>query len=747
MDNGDSALLSKIFDAPLSDADAAAIHAALQNGADPALAGQISASLQRFSVLVEVNKTVAQSLSLDHMLPRLMAVIAKVLHAERATLFLHDDQTKELFSRVIEGGGVNEIRIPDDFGIAGAVYHSGEPLCIADAYAYPRFSADVDRRTGYHTRNILSVPIRNRDGRVFGITQVLNKSNGGFGASDTTLLGALVTQAAAALEHAQSVEELEKAHRDEVTLLEISSVVAGDLDLDSLLSKIVEASTHLISAERSTLFLHDADTGELWARVAEGVDRKEIRIPSYGGLAGTAFTTGETLNIAEAYADHRFNPEFDHRTGFKTRSILCMPLLDRLSEPIGVMQVLNKVGGPFTALDETRLRAFCAQAAVALENAKLFHDVLELKNYNESILRSLSNGVVTLDGKLMITKVNDAGIRILGHDEDELVRRLAQQIFGNTNSWILASLDYVAHTGASDYHSDADLYRNGIAMSVNLTVAPLINPDGKPMGYMLVFEDLTREKRMRITMSRYLAKEVVDKVLESGEDAYLASSQQATVLFSDIRQFAAMTESLGAGATVKMLNEYFDEMVNVVLQNGGVLDKYIGDALMAVFGAPLVGQRDADNAVAAAIEMVRALKQFNENRVAHGDQPINVGVGISSGEVVAGSIGSSKRMDYTVIGDSVNLAARLEGANKFFGTSILVSGETLAQMKTALAWREIDLIRINGTNKLISTFEPLEYYPPAIGAALRRSRGAYQRGSASIASAPGPRPCPISSRC
>ena len=122
MDNGDSALLSKIFDAPLSDADAAAIHAALQNGADPALAGQISASLQRFSVLVEVNKTVAQSLSLDHMLPRLMAVIAKVLHAERATLFLHDDQTKELFSRVIEGGGVNEIRIPDDFGIAGAVY-------------------------------------------------------------------------------------------------------------------------------------------------------------------------------------------------------------------------------------------------------------------------------------------------------------------------------------------------------------------------------------------------------------------------------------------------------------------------------------------------------------------------------------------------------------------------------------------------------------------------------------------------
>ena len=156
--------------------------------------------------------------------------------------------------------------------------------------------------------------------------------------------------------------------------------------------------------------------------------------------------------------------------------------------------------------------------------------------------------------------------------------------------------------------------------------------------------------------------------------------------------------------------------------------KYIGDALMAVFGAPLVGQRDADNAVAAAIEMVRTLKRFNENRRAHGDEPLDISVGISTGEVIAGSIGSTKRMDYTVIGDSVNLAARLEGANKFFGTSILVSGETLAQMKSALAWREIDLIRVTSTAKLVSVFEPLEYYPHAVGAALKRSRGAYQRG-------------------
>ncbi len=491
----------------------------------------------------------------------------------------------------------------------------------------------------------------------------------------------------------------------------------------------MQATTKLTAAERSTLFIHDPETGELWSRVAQGTKIEEIRLPSYGGLAGTAFTTGETLNIVDAYADPRFNPEFDRQTGFKTRSILCMPLANRLGQPIGVMQVLNKVGGPFTALDETRLKAFSAQAAVALENAKLFQDVLQLKNYNEGILKSLSNGVATVDLKFVVTKINEAALRILGHLEEELVGRPVTQVFGNANNWIVKSLDYVSKTGANDFHADADFLReDGSMVSVNLTVAPLVDIDGNLIGFLLVFEDLTREKRMRLTMSRYLAKEVVDKLLESDEDAFLATSQQATVLFSDIRHFATITESLGADETVNMLNAYFTEMVDVVLRHGGILDKYIGDAIMAVFGAPLVVPRDADNAVAAAIEMIRALDRFNRQRTSQGLDPIEVGIGISTGEVVAGSIGTTKRMDYTVIGESVNLAARLEGANKHYGTSVLVSDATISQLKSALTWREIDLMRLAGTNKPISVFEPLDCYPEAVRANLNRVRGAYQKG-------------------
>ncbi len=722
-------VLGKIFEVPFQDSDVTAISTTLTEGSDPQVVAQVAELLRRFSVLIEVNKTVSKSISLDEMLPHLIEVIAEVLHADRATLFLHDDRSRELFSRVVQGGDVNEIRIRDDSGVAGAVFTTGHTLNIPDAYADSRFSPETDKQTGYRTRNILCVPIRNRDGAVIGIAEVLNKTNGGFTDADATLLDAITTQAAAALEHARFVEELETAHRDEVVLLEVGGAVSGDLDLDSLLEKIMQATTMLTAAERSTLFIHDPETGELWSRVAQGGERKEIRLPSYGGLAGAAFTSGETLNIVDAYADARFNPEFDRQTGFKTRSILCMPLADRLGQPIGVMQVLNKAGGPFTVLDETRLKAFSAQAAVALENAKLFQDVLQLKNYNEGILKSLSNGVVTVDSKFVVTKINEAALRILGHLEEDLVGRPVAQVFDNANKWIIKSLDYVSKTGANDYHADADLMReDGSMISVNLTVAPLLDIDANPIGFLLVFEDLTREKRIRVTMSRYLAKEVVDKLLESDEDAFLASSQQATVLFSDIRHFARITETLGADETVHMLNTYFTEMVDVVLRHGGILDKYIGDAIMAVFGAPLVVPRDADNAVAASIEMVRALERFNQQRTSCGLEPIEVGIGISTGEVVAGSIGTTKRMDYTVIGESVNLAARLEGANKHYGTSVLVSDTTISQMKSALSWREIDLMRVTGTNKLVSVFEPLDCYPEAVRANLNRVRGAYQKG-------------------
>jgi len=160
-------------------------------GGDPSLASRLLDRIQRLSVLTEVADTVTQHLSLDHQLPRLIELITDALDAERATLFLHDREPDELFSRVLRGEGVTEIRIPADAGIAGAVFRNGAAEIIADAYLDPRFNQEIDRRTGYHTRNMLCVPLRNHDDVLIGVTQILNKRPGDFSADDLALAEAI----------------------------------------------------------------------------------------------------------------------------------------------------------------------------------------------------------------------------------------------------------------------------------------------------------------------------------------------------------------------------------------------------------------------------------------------------------------------------------------------------------------------------------------------------------------------------
>ncbi len=484
----------------------------MQTGGTPG-AEQLIDEVRRLRVLAEVADTVTQRLSLDHQLPRLIDLIAEAFDADRAAMFLCDRDASELFSRVLRGEGVTEIRIPANTGIAGAVFTAGVAEIIPDVYQDTRFNPEIDRRTGYRTRNILCVPLCNRDAQVIGVTEVLNKRSGDFSGSDLVFAEAINRQAANALEQALLVERLERAQREEIELLTIAEAISTELHLDVLFTRIMAAATQLLSAERSTLFLYDAAKDELWSQVAEGTGQTEIRIPAHAGIAGAAFTAGEVLVVPDAYADSRFNRTVDRESGYRTRNILAVPIIDKSGERLGVVQVLNKHGGGFTSIDLRRAKAFCAQIAIAVQNAQLFSDVLALKNYNESILKSLSNGVITLDHDLTVVKINEAAERILGMTGEKVLNRPASQVFGNRNAWVTRSLDYVASMGASDYHADTDFeLRDGSSAAVNLTAAPLFETEGKPIGCMLVLEDITREKRVRNTMARYVAKEVVDKL-------------------------------------------------------------------------------------------------------------------------------------------------------------------------------------------------------------------------------------------
>ena len=498
--------------------------------------------------------------------------------------------------------------------------------------------------------------------------------------------------------------------KSETKMMEVTSAMTAEIQLLPLLQKVMETVTEILDADRSTLFLYDMKTDELWSQVAEGLQVKEIRFPSNVGIAGSVFTSGEIINIQDAYQDERFNKAVDKKTGYRTKSILCMQLRNKANKPIGVVQVLNKTEGPFTEMDEKRLRAFSANAAIAIENSQLFDTVSKMKNYNEAMLESMRHGIITTDEDMVVVKANAAARALLGLEDDFIGMRITD-FFTDKNQWISDSVIQVTKSQIPDEALDALLQVGRKQwVSINFSVQPLHNEQNEDLGCLMIFEDITMNKRLRSTMARFLTKELTDRLLEEGEHTLGGTLQMATILFSDIRKFTDFSERNGPQETVSMLNQYFTVMYEQITKNKGILDKYIGDAIMSVFGVPFPHSRDADNAVQTAIDMMKALGVFNQQRVRDGFEPIKIGIGINTGEVVSGNIGSDKRMDYTVIGDGVNLAARLEGITKVYKASILISESTKKALQGKYLLRELDLIRVKGKEKPVAIFEVVDAY-------------------------------------
>ena len=213
------------------------------------------------------------------------------------------------------------------------------------------------------------------------------------------------------------------------------------------------------------------------------------------------------------------------------------------------------------------------------------------------------------------------------------------------------------------------------------------------------------EKRfIKGIFGRYATEEVVEDALRRGLKLG-GEERDVTIFFCDIRDFTGLAEKLRPNEVVDLLNDYFAEMVSIISKNGGTLNKFVGDGILAIFGAPVSYGNDAERAVRTALEMLERLEEFNRKQAEKGGVELRIGVGINTGRAVVGNVGSTERMEYTAIGDAVNLASRLDELNKELGTSILISHDTYQQIEGIIHAKELQQMRVKGREERVRVYK------------------------------------------
>jgi len=727
---------------------------------------KLSVVNQTLSLLDSMHDSQGFYAILDEMLRSITAKTGELLGADKTTIFLKDEDRNELWSIVAENqdGGSLEIRIPADHGsIAAEVATTKQVVNIPyDFFDDPRSSGGKEqyKRTGYRTYTMLALPLLNEQEELVAVVQLLNKLKtthdlnapleeridlNGFTREDERVFEEFAPSIRLSLESSRSLQRATQRQRAAQALTAATnSLSKSSLDLEETLKKVMDEAKQLMNADRSTLWLIDHDRNDLWTKLPIGGTLKEIRIPiTMNSFAGKVVLTGEPVNIGfDLYKNpnSETSKQTDQTTKYRTCSMLCMPVFNADGELIGVTQLVNKQKpgefppynpaqwpeapecwrASFNRTDQEFMEVFNIQAGVALQNAKLFATVKQQEQMQRDILRSLSDGVISTDKEGRIIAVNESAKELLGLDgttgiEGELITNVIEiegkekQEGNKFAQWFNNALAAKDLRSRQQYYPDQTLLAKGTEKqrSVNLSLNTIADASdhSKVRGALVVMEDISDEKRLKSTMYRYMTQELAEELLKLDDAKLGGDRKEVSILFSDIRSYTALTESLEAEEVVGMLNEYFESMVEAIFKYKGTLDKYIGDAIMAVFGSPLPLKDHAWRAVQTAIEMRHRLEDFNARRVACNKVPIRIGMGINSDSVISGNIGSSKRMEFTAIGDGVNLGSRLEGASKQYGCDIVISEHTYKPCADLVYVRELDKIRVKGKTQPVAIYE------------------------------------------
>jgi len=511
---------------------------------------------------------------------------------------------------------------------------------------------------------------------------------------------------------AGKVKQQEDELNDLRALADIGRIVNSSLDLQNVLRIVMDTIVRLTDAERGFLMLRD-ENDKFTIRVARNWEQESIQESDFAisrTIINRVTEEGQPIVTTNAQEDPRFGGQ-ESIIAYNLRSILCVPLKVK-DELTGVIYADNRIRtGLFTEGDRDLLNAFAHQAAVAIENARLFasvrqtlDEVTELKNLMDNVFASIASGVITTDIDDIITLCNRAAENILGRSSTELIEQNISLRIPELSSEFTTSLAAIRQGEEiiRGMEMNPNLPLRG-SVHLQLNFSPLKDTNAVTQGVAIVLDDVTEKKRLeaqRRLFEKMVSPAVINQI-DPNKVQLGGQRAQITTLFADIRGFTSYSESLSPEELVAVLNRYLAAAADAVLEQAGTIDKFMGDAVMAWFNAPIPQPDHTLRAVKAALGIRDAIHALHLELPS--DAHLNFGVGIHYGDAVLGLIGTEKRVDYTAIGDSVNTAKRIQENSA--ANQILISDTAFNHIKHKIAVRSSEPIHAKGKSRLVEVFE------------------------------------------
>lgn len=510
-------------------------------------------------------------------------------------------------------------------------------------------------------------------------------------------------------------------------LTRAGALLAREIDFKGLVSTMVDQAIDITRSDLAVLYLHtdpEKPASDLELYYQRGRHRVPKTLPGDGELGAFAAECGESVVLLR----RKPGPFGEVLLTKDMQSGIALPVSSQKIH-LGLLILNSDVPDFYNRSRFHFLDSFNSLATRMLQNAELFRALKEnlkkteaLERYQDSIFSSMTNLLITTDRNGEIHYFNDAARLKFGLEENHLGMRLDEVLRRGLSRKIFNSINRVASNRQELLGIEGIFKQSDTDMDFSLNVSPLSGKRGGDEGLTLLFTDQTSERELKSRVdvaveerriikdmfARYMSQEVVQNLIDAPDLVKPGGAKRkATVFFADIRGYTSFSEGKDPEYIIKVLNEYFSAAVEIVIKHRGYIDKFIGDCIMAAWGVPLQSEKeDAFHAVSCALE-IQQLVSSSKRKFFHGDaEQLKIGIGMHTGPLVAGNLGSTRRMDYSVIGDTVNVAARLEGVAA--AGEVIITQDTTELIGDAFKLKKLKPVSVKGKTEPIPIYRVLD---------------------------------------